>query len=268
MDILKRELAPITEGAWNLIEAEARRTLQADLSARKLVEVDAPRGFDFAAVNLGRLTVPKKQPDDGVRVGVRQVQPLVEARAQFRLDLWELDNAERGAADVDLRAVSTAARALARFEEQAVYRGFGPGSIKGLAEASSHEPVRLGGDPQSYLEAVARGILTLRNANVGGPFALALGPEPYRLVEGECSSYPLIKRLAAVLQGPVVYAPFIDGGFLLSTRGGDFQLVLGQDMSVGYEAHDTRTARLYLGESFTFRVLEPAAVVPLAFDAP
>jgi len=51
---------------------------------------------------------------------------------------------------------------------------------------------------------------------------------------------------------------------LLSVRGGDYELHVGQDWSVGYLGHDRQTVELFLTESFTFRVLEPAAAVPLS----
>ena len=51
---------------------------------------------------------------------------------------------------------------------------------------------------------------------------------------------------------------------LLSLRGGDFRFESGQDLSLGHESHDAEAVRLYLEESFTFRVLTPEAAVALA----
>ncbi len=50
---------------------------------------------------------------------------------------------------------------------------------------------------------------------------------------------------------------------LLSVRRGDFALTVGQDLSIGYAFHEKHKVELYLTESFTFRVLEPAAAVYL-----
>ena len=38
----------------------------------------------------------------------------------------------------------------------------------------------------------------------------------------------------------------------LSTRGGDYELHLGQDVSIGYLEHDAESVRLYFQESLTF----------------
>jgi len=48
---------------------------------------------------------------------------------------------------------------------------------------------------------------------------------------------------------------------MLTKRGGDFELILGQDLAIGYESHTQTKVKLYFTESFTFRVLEPAAVM-------
>jgi uncharacterized linocin/CFP29 family protein len=50
---------------------------------------------------------------------------------------------------------------------------------------------------------------------------------------------------------------------VVARRGGDFELTVGQDWSIGYKGHDKENVDLYLTESFTFRVLEPAAACEL-----
>ena len=59
------------------------------------------------------------------------------------------------------------------------------------------------------------------------------------------------------------HMPGLDGGLVLSLRGGDFELTVGQDFSIGYLEHDLETVRLYIEESFTFLVLTDQAAVPL-----
>ena len=49
-----------------------------------------------------------------------------------------------------------------------------------------------------------------------------------------------------------------------TTRGGDFALHLGQDVSIGYLSHTDTAVRLYLQESFTFLPLTSEASVALA----
>jgi uncharacterized linocin/CFP29 family protein len=50
---------------------------------------------------------------------------------------------------------------------------------------------------------------------------------------------------------------------VLTTRGGDFAMYLGEDVSIGYLSHDEKKVRLYLEESFTFLLLTTEASVAL-----
>lgn len=262
MDFLKRQLAPVIDEAWVQIEEEAVRVLEANLSARHVVDLIGPKGFDFSAVDLGELETAK-DPIDGVGYGIRRVMPLIETRVPFTLNVWNLDNLARGAANVDTDEVIRAALALASFEERAIYYGFEPGGIKGLTECAAHKAVALGSDAAHYVDAVTKAMLVLSDSGVGGPYALVLGSKAFRKLVGDGSMYPPRQRIAKTLEGPILHSRVLDGGFLLSLRGGDFELTVGQDIAIGYEHHDAKSVSLYLTESFTFRVLGPEAVIEL-----
>jgi uncharacterized linocin/CFP29 family protein len=263
VNVLKRELAPITPRAWSHIEGEARSALEANLSSRRVVDVSEPMGFEFSSVNLGSLR-PAHQVDHGVHYGVRRVLPLVEARVPIELDIWTLDDLERGARGVDTEAVTRAALELSAFEERAIYSGFEPAGILGLAAAAEPETMELPADVEGYSDVVARAVLRLVDRGVQGPFALVLGSKPYRLLHSDQSADPPRDQISKLLNGPLWHSAVLDGGFLLSLRGGDFELTLGQDASLGYDWHDKAKVHIYLTESFTFRVLGPEAVVPLS----
>ncbi len=261
MDILKRTLAPITETGWNEIDEQARRVLLPLLSARRLVDVEGPKGWNFASVPLGRLEVPKSQPEKGVEFGVHSVQPLVEIRSHFSLDIWELDNIVRGAVDIDFSSLEDAAKKIAIFEEKAIFYGFSQAGIKGIMESSPHAPIPLGSERDQFLDSVSVAISTLLESSVEGPFGMAVSPEIWRYLSGYAKGYPLRNHLEHLLNGPVILSPFVKEAFLVSMRGGDTQLILGQDLSIGYLTHDSKDVRLYITESFTFRVIDPSVIV-------
>jgi uncharacterized linocin/CFP29 family protein len=104
----------------------------------------------------------------------------------------------------------------------------------------------------------------LRNG-VEGPYGLALDPTVYRRVieTTEHGGYPLFDHLRKITGGPLVWAPGVDGGVVVSLRGGDFLLECGQDLAVGYHVHDADSVHLYLVETFSFRVATPEAAVAL-----
>ncbi len=263
MNHLLRSLAPISDAGWELLDGEAKERLSPALAARKLVDFAGPHGWEHSATNLGRARALPNSPVDSVSGAQRAVLALVELRAGFELSREELRSADRGAADADLAPLDAAARQIAVAENTAVFNGW-PGGITGIAEASPHTPVGLG-DSESYPGAVAGGVEVLLASGITGPYGLALGSDAYRAALGasEHGGFPLIEHLGKIIDGPLAYAPGVVGAVLVSLRGGDFLFDSGQDVSLGYSSHDEEVVRLYLEESFSFRVATPEAAVAL-----
>jgi uncharacterized linocin/CFP29 family protein len=265
MSHLLREHAPITEAGWSLIDDEARQRLTPALAARKLVDFAGPRGWEHSAANLGRTSALADAPVDGVTAAQRRVLPVVELRAPFSLARGELRDADRGAEDADLDALDDAAHRIATAENRAVFHGWAAAGITGIAEASTHDAIALGEDCERYPRHVARAVEALLRAGIDGPYGLALGPEVYTnvLETTEHGGYPLFDHLRKIIGGPLVWAPGVQGAVVVSQRGGDFLLEVGEDLSIGYDAHDADAVELYVLESFTFRVVTSDAAVAL-----
>jgi uncharacterized linocin/CFP29 family protein len=120
--------------------------------------------------------------------------------------------------------------------------------------------------PADVLEvptAVAQAMTALRLAGIDGPYSLLLAADTYTAVaETTDHGYPIYDHIARVLQGgEIIWAPAIDGAFLATTRGGDYELHLGQDLSIGYFSHDATSIELYFQESLTFFVQTAEAAV-------
>jgi uncharacterized linocin/CFP29 family protein len=262
-----RELAPVADGAWEQIDAEANRSIKHFLAARKLVDFTGPLGWGHSSVDAGRIEPLDSGPLDGVEVAVRKVMPLIELRASFSLERVELDAAERGATAIDLDAVIAAGRAAALAEDHAVFHGYEPGGIPGMVTSSPHGAVAISDDYSHYPEHVAQAVAVLRAADVAGPYAIALGARCFTGVTEttEHGGYPVFEHLRQILDGPVVWAPAVNGAVVLSQRGGDFELTVGEDFSIGYRSSDGTSVDLYIEESLSFRISTPEAAVHLAY---
>jgi uncharacterized linocin/CFP29 family protein len=190
--------------------------------------------------------------------------PLVEVRTDFELALAELRDADRGADDADLAPLDSAAHQIARAENVAVFHGLA-GATVGIAERSPHKHTKLGQATDAYPGKVASAVEQLLCAGIAGPYGLALGSDQYRRVveSAEHGGYPLLDHLRKILDGPIVWAPGVDGAIALSLRGGDFKFECGQDLAIGYASHDGQVVRLYIEESFSFRIATPEAAVAL-----
>ena len=265
MNDLLRALAPLADEAWRQIEEEAKRTLRDLLAARKLVDFTGPLGWEASSVNTGRAR-RLAEPASGVEAKLRAVQPLVELRVPFEVDRAELEALGRGATDPDLDAVRQAARSAGLAEDRAVFQGYAAAGIEGLMQVGKDATLSLADDYTAYPSVVADAVNRLRTSGVHGPYAIALGPRCYSgLTKTTVSGYPVMEHVRRLLDGPIVWAPGVDGAVVLSQRGGDFELIVGQDFSIGYLEHSAASVKLYLQESFTFRVLAPEAAVPLSY---
>lgn len=264
MNNLHRELAPISDQAWAQIEEEATRTLKRHLAARRVVDVSGPQGFDLAAIGTGH-TRSIQAPGDGIQAVQREAKPLVELRVPFELTRQAIDDVDRGASDSDWSAVKEAARKIAFAEDRAVFDGYAAAAIEGIRQAADNPVVALPGKVKAYPDAVAQAVSQLRLAGVNGPYTVVLGAAAYTAVGGGSDEgYPVLRHIQSLIDGKIIWAPAIEGAIVLSTRGGDFQLDIGQDLSIGYLDHSKTTVELYLQESFTFRVLTTEAAVVLA----
>jgi len=268
MNNLTRELAPISSKAWEAVDAEASRVLKLTLAGRKLIDFNGPLGPDAAAVNLGRLEALQAGPVSHVEAARRSALPLVELRTSFDLSRSELDAVEDGAQDLDLAPLIEASTRMAQAEDTAIFHGYAAGGIRGIDQASTHAVVPISDNYQEYPRSIAEATRLLRIAGVEGPYAIALGPRCYSgLMQAMGDGgYPVLNVVRKLVDGAIVWAPAVNGAIVLSTRGGDFDLSVGRDLSIGYHSHTDTSVRLYLIETMTFRVLTPEAAVALAYQ--
>ncbi len=252
MNNLHRELAPITDAAWAEIDEEARRTFRGSIAGRRVVDLIGPSGPDLAAVGTGHLSAVEA-PVQGVQARLHEAQHVVQLRVPFRISRQAADGVELGSRDSDWQPVKDAARAMALAEDQAIFRGAAGAGIEGIEPGSSNEPLAVPADVRDLTDVVSRGLTQLRLAGVGGPYSLLLSPGLFTAVsEITDHGFPVREHIRRLIDGDIVWAPALEGALLLSTRGGDFELHLGQDLSIGYSSHDADSIELYCQESLTF----------------
>jgi len=267
MNNLHRELAPISDSAWAQIEEEASRTLKRYFAGRRVVDVRGPGGTGLSAVGTGHVWAIKP-PGDGIVARQREVKALVELRVPFELDRQAIDDVDRGANDSDWQPAKDAAQKIAFAEDSSIFEGYAAAGIGGIRQGTSNPIMSLPTDVREYPEAIAQGLSRLRLVGVNGPYAVLLGADCYTaLAETSDHGYPVLEHVKRLVNDQIIWAPAIAGAFVLTTRGGDFDLHIGQDVSIGYRSHTDAAVRLYLQESFTFLLLTSEAAVALTHPA-
>jgi uncharacterized linocin/CFP29 family protein len=263
MNNLHRELAPISDGAWAQIEQEAARTVKRYLAGRRVVDVKEPGGVMLSAVGTGHLR-KIEAPGDGIIARQREVKSLVELRVPFELDRQAIDDVDRGANDSDWQPLKDAAKRIAFAEDRAIFEGYAAGGIQGIRQGTSNPLTTLPANVTEYPNAIAEALSQLRLVGVNGPYSIVLGADAYTAVsEASDHGYPVIQHVQRLVSEEIIWAPAISGAFVLTTRGGDFDLHIGQDVSIGYSNHSDTSVTLYLQETLTFLLLTSEAAVAL-----
>lgn len=263
MNNLHRELAPISEAAWAQIEEETSRTIKRYLAGRRVADVHGPAGTASSAVGTGHQRAIEP-PGDGVIAQLRESKSLVELRVPFELDRQMIDDVERGANDSDWQPAKDAARKLTFAEDRAIFDGYAAAGIAGVRQGTSNPRKSLPADVRKYPEAFAQALSQLRMVGVNGPYSILLSADAYtELAETSDYGYPVLEHVKRLVEGKIIWAPAIEGAFVVTTRGGDLDLHLGQDASIGYLSHSDTHVRLYLQETFTFLYLTSESAVAL-----
>ncbi|HMN75835.1 MAG TPA: family 1 encapsulin nanocompartment shell protein [Burkholderiaceae bacterium] len=263
MNNLHRELAPISDAAWAQIEEEVARTFKRNLAARRVVDFEGPSGPTASSVGTGHLKT-LAPPAPGIEARQHIVRPLVELRVPFELSREAIDDVERGSNDSDWQPAKDAAEKLALAEDRMVFLGYKAAAIDGMRAGSSNPQLTLPDDVTRYPDVVAQALKQLRLVGVDGPYTVLLGAEAYTaLSEGNDGGYPVLKHINTLVDGGILWAPALEGAIVLSKRGGDFEIRMGRDLSIGYSSHTDSAVRLYLEESLTFLLHAPEAAVAL-----
>jgi uncharacterized linocin/CFP29 family protein len=264
MNNLHRELAPISDGAWAQIEQETSRTFKRYLAGRRVVDVRGPAGVALSAVGTGHLR-NIAAPGEGILARQREVKALVELRVPFELERQQIDDVDRGANDADWQPAKNAGRQIAFAEDGAIFDGYAAAGILGVRQGTSNPKMTLPSNVSEYPDAVAQALNQLRLVGVNGPYVALLGADAYTaLAETSDHGYPVLEHVKRLVDDKIIWAPAIQGAFVLTTRGGDFDLHIGQDLSIGYLSHTDKAVRLYLQESLTFLLLTGEAAVAMA----
>jgi uncharacterized linocin/CFP29 family protein len=264
MNNLHRELAPISDRAWAQIEEEASRTLKRYLAARRVVDVRDAGDYALAAIGTGHLR-DVASPGEGIIARQREAISLVELRVPFELSRAAIDDVERGSNDSDWQPLKAAAERIAVAEDRAIFDGYPAANIHGIRRSSSNPPMTLPAKVADYPGAIAGALNQLRLVGVNGPYSVVMGADAYSaLSAADDNGYPVLQHIKMLVEQDIIWAPAISGAVVLTTRGGDFDLHIAQDISIGYLGHGDASVRLYLEETFTYLNLTAEAAVTLA----
>jgi uncharacterized linocin/CFP29 family protein len=264
MDWLKREVAPMSARTWNEIDQAVVRAAKQELAARRVADFEGPKGWEHVAEPLGTRH-PAPRGRSGVQWAIPDVILLSEIRKDFVLSWEAVDAFERGARVLETTPAEHAAREVALAEDDLALHG-GTGSAGFLrAEAGPKLPLGDWSSPGQVASDLIAAVSKLDEAGITGPYAAVLDPGrfyAYLRAAAERRLSTEADRLEGLFRG-IHRSSVIRGGAVFSLRGGDFLLIVGGDLTVGYRHHDETSVHLFCVETVGAHLLNADAVCTL-----
>ncbi len=253
---LGREDAPISAETWKLLDTTMIEAAKSQLSGRRIISIEGPYGFGLKAIPLN---------DCAIAEGISRSSfiPVNQVTSLFTLNKRDLAASERERLILDAGPVACAAMDCAAKEDSIIFNGLldTPGLMS--VEGSVSQPLtkwdKVGNAADQIINAVTR----LDDAGFHGPYCMALAPSQYNLL---LRRYPQgdgteLDHIRTILAGDVVKAPALKKGGVLLASGPQFcSLVIGQDMSIGYNGPYGESLEFSISESLALLIRMPGAI--------
>jgi len=256
---LGRDDAPIGVETWGLLDTVMVEAAKGILSGRRLLGISGPYG-------LGLKSIPMSDGKGRKGFITSECVPIPLLQVRFCLGKRDIAAYERDHITFDASGVATAACACASAEDALVFQG-APG-VLGLLSAKGSRSVKL--SPWETVGAAADEIIAavtaLDDAGFHGPYCMGLAPRRYNLLfrrfpQGEGTE---LGHLGTIVTGGIYKAPVLkDGGVLLASGKQFAEIVIGQDMSVGFIGPAEENLEFSISESLVPLIHTPDAICVL-----
>lgn len=255
---LGRDEAPIGSDIWKVLDGTMVEAAKGMMTGRRLLHIEGPYGLGLKAVPL-----QDSRADNGLSVS--GLLPVSFIHKTFSLSKRDLAASEREGIPINASAVASTAIEAAMQEESLIFRGVR--GVPGLLHAKGASELKLSawGDMGKAVEDIISAITLLDKAGFHGPYALALAPSRYNLL---FRRYPQggteLEYVQAIVTEGVFKAPILESGGVLIASGSQYAaIVLGQDMSIGFNGPVGESLEFTISESLALLIREPKAICVL-----
>jgi uncharacterized linocin/CFP29 family protein len=257
-DYLGRIDAPLSAGTWKLLDAAMIEAAKSQLAGRRLISIEGPFGFGLKAIPLSDCEIA-----EGIMGS--PVIPVNLVTGTFFLNKRDLAAGEKDPI-LDLNPVTSAAMACARKEDGIIFSGTqeNPGLLG--AEGSGSMALTKWDKIGTAADQIIKAVTMLDDAGFHGPYCLGLAPAQFNLL---LRRYPQgdgaeLDHVRSILGGDVVKAPVLKKGGVLLASGRQYcSLVIGQDMSIGYNGPAGDALEFSISESLALLIRAPESICVL-----
>ena len=254
---LGRSEAPISAECWKLLDHAMIEAAKSQLAGRRLIALDGPFG-------LGLKVVPLSDSEISDGISTSACMPVNLIGSTFSLGKRDLAAAQKDPFILDTAPVACAAMDCAAKEDSIIFNGIL--DVPGLTNADGMNTMALtkwdkvGTAADQIIAAVTR----LDDTGFHGPYCMALAPAEYNLL---LRRYPQgngteLDHVRSIIAGDVIKAPVLKKGGVLLASGRQYcSLVMGQDMSIGYNGPSSGDRLEFcVSESLALLIRSPGAI--------
>jgi uncharacterized linocin/CFP29 family protein len=253
---LLREDAPFSSELWKLLDEACMNAAREELSGRRFLPLRGPFGLGLAFVPLSVQSL-----EEGV--SALEGKPLLALERTFHLKKLDIAQFERNGISLDLAPLVKVAKEVARLEERLIFEGLGGQSGLCTHPSACSSSLSVWDKPGKAVEDIIGALSILDREGFHGPFALALSVERYNLL---FRNYPgtghtELEHIRSIVGDRVVKSPVLrEGGVLLAVNPMYAEIVLGQDLQIGFIGPEEEGYRFSVSESLALLLREPRSV--------
>ncbi len=256
---LLRDDAPLKPETWDMLDKIAAESAKTVLAGRRMLYLSGPHGLGLKGVPL---------PDAPSEAGIVHAPfaALSLITKSFSIAKRDLAQFEQTGLALDVRELFEAAIEAARLEDNLIL--WGSGELTGLLTAPGVLDVKLSGWEQvgNAANELIQAVTRLDDAGFHGPYSLALSPRRYNLLLRQYpnSNQSELDHVKTIATDGVHKAPVLNtGGILLNAGRQVAELIVGQDMSVGFIGPTAERLEFLISESLAVLIHQPAGICAL-----
>jgi uncharacterized linocin/CFP29 family protein len=280
-EFLNRSEAPLTAAEWDMIDRTVVETARNILVGRRFLNVIGPLGigvqtapnYIYRGVEKANISLLMKEDETPLRASRRFDLVLPVIYKDFWLFFRDIENSRQYGLPLDLSSAAAAAAFVAQGEDDLIFNGNpelgqnGLLNIPGLISAEMNDWGKMGSAFGASTNAIAR----LVDAGFFGPYALIVSPVNFARMARvfENTGVLEIEQIRKVMTAGVFQTPVLadDTAVVVSTGPQNFDLLIGQDMSVAYLSQQDLNHPFRVFESLVLRIHRPGSVVVLGGGA-
>ncbi len=273
-DFLQRAQAPLTDEEWQTLDKTVAETARRQFVARRVLDLFGPIGAGHQFVpRLALAGVTPASADnlgqggEPIAVAARTQLPLTIIHKDFVLHWRDVESARQSGLPLDLGAAAAASALCTAREDELIFHGDKTLGIDGLATVPGHRSMTrrdwgLGG--HAFLDII-EAVDHMTSAGLQPPFALVCSPNLFACLLRVTGTSGVLELNQAreLCSAGVFSSAHVKSAVLLAVGPHNFDLVVGQDLTVGYVRSENMDYVFRVVETLALRIKRAAAICSL-----